>query len=85
MDALHYWLFGACFSLNVASFVWQWAHRNDCEVKRIADAARLATLDTEMADARAEILRTRENIHRLKNDVSPAVVDYQMRQRKDSA
>lgn len=34
-EALQIWLFVGAFGLIGASFAWQWAHRYDCETKRL--------------------------------------------------
>jgi hypothetical protein len=84
-ETLQIWLFGILGAGVVGSFAWQWAHRNDCEAKRIANAERLATLETQMKGVKDEIgdheSGIRGSIHELRNAVSPAVIDYQMRQR----
>jgi hypothetical protein len=49
-----------------------------CFMKLGADVAALLV---EMADARAEIQRTRQNVRDLRNTVSPVVMDYEIRQR----
>lgn len=34
-ETLQTWLFASAFGLIGVSFAWQWAHRHDCESKRL--------------------------------------------------
>lgn len=79
MTPLHLWLFGGAFGLIGACFAWQWAHRSECEKRRIEAEARLTKLETEMERAKADLLNARQSIHDLRAQVSPVVVDYQNR------
>lgn len=44
-EAAQLWLFLGAFGLIGAGFAWQWAHRQDCEARRIEQARKLAQLD----------------------------------------
>lgn len=41
-ETLQIWIAGLLGSGVIGSFIWQWAHRQDCENKRIANAKALA-------------------------------------------
>jgi hypothetical protein len=71
-EAAQLWLFLGAFGLIGASFAWQWAHRQDCEAKRIANAEQLMGLErdvkyllNEVGREHAEGMRAR--LHHLEN------------------
>lgn len=68
-DVLLLWLFAGAFGLIGACFAWQWAHRNDCENKRLENVKRLTDLESDTRRLFEEVGRAhnegmRHRLHR---------------------
>lgn len=71
-ETLQIWLFAGAFVLIGGSFAWQWAHRSDCERKRLENVARLTHLEHETERLFEEVGRAhnegmRHRLHDLEN------------------
>lgn len=71
-EGLQIWLFAGAFGLIGCSFIWQWAHRHECEKKRLENVARLTHLEHETARLFEEVGRAhnegmRHRLHRAEN------------------
>jgi hypothetical protein len=73
-ETLQIWLFAGAFVLVGASFAWQWAHRQDCEKKRLENVKRLTDLESDVTRLFEEVGRRhnegmRHRLHKVEGRV----------------
>jgi hypothetical protein len=73
-ETLQIWLFAGSFALIGGSYAWQWAHRKECEKKRIDNAVELSNLKAEVTRLFEEVGRVhnqgmRHRLHRAENRI----------------
>jgi hypothetical protein len=73
-ETLQIWLFAVLGAGVLGSFYWQWAHRQDCETKRLENVKRLTDLESDVTRLFEEVGRRhnegmRHRLHKVEGRV----------------
>jgi hypothetical protein len=77
-ETLQIWLFAVLGAGVIGSFIWQWAHRQDCETKRLDNVKRLTNLESDVMRLFEEVGRAhnqgmRHRLHKAEGRVRLAL------------